>query len=218
MSNHSNTDTASAEGCWINTLQQPKPSDPLYKMYQQVGATHGKIHNLYKAFSLQPKPLIAADQHYRDILHNSENHSPPWLLELLASQAAVIAECDYALTNHGANFAALLGDKLKAEEMMRAVQDDHFDQPQLFTQKQSAILKFGAKLCRSPEGMTSDDIDVLRNAGASDTEILESVQATACFAYWVRFINALGIQLGDESVGLFDEQGNRRTGENLEST
>jgi alkylhydroperoxidase family enzyme len=58
--------------------------------------------------------------------------------------------------------------------------------------------------------MTSEDINALRRAGASDTEILEVVQATSCFAYWVRFINALGIQLGDESIGLFDEQGNRR--------
>ncbi len=212
------TDIASTDICWIKTRQQPEPSDPLYKMYEQVGAAHGKIHNLYKAFSLQPKPLIAADRHYRDVLHNSENHSPPWLLELLASQAAVIAECDYALANHGANFATLLGDKSKAEKMMQAVEADNFDQPQLFTQKQSAILKFGAKLCRTPENMTSDDIDKLRNAGASDTEILESVQATACFAYWVRFINALGIQLGNESVGLFDQQGNRSTGENTDST
>ena len=213
MSKNPITNRASEDVCWIETQQEPDSSDPLYKMYEQVGAVHGKIHNLYKAFSLQPKPLIAADQHYRDILHNAENHSPPWLLELLASQAAVIARCDYALTNHGANFAALLGDQKKAEEMMQAVEADNFDQPHLFTSKQSAILRFGAKLCRNPEQMSSQDIDALREAGASDTEILESVQATACFAYWVRFINALGIQLGDESVGLFDEKGNRRTGE-----
>ena len=195
--------------CWISTVDDPDESDPLYEMYQQVGAVHGKIHNLYKAFSLQPKPLIAADRHYRDILHNEENASEPWLLELLASQAAIIADCHYALSNHGANFAVLLGDSEKAAQMLEAVRQDNFDQP-LFNPKQTALLTYGAKLCRTPEEMRAEDIDTLRDAGATDTEILEAVQATSCFAYWVRFINALGIQLGEESVGLFDEQGNRR--------
>jgi uncharacterized peroxidase-related enzyme len=179
-------------------------------MYQQVGAIHGKIHNLYRAFSLQPKPLIAADQHYRDILHNEVNQSDPWFLELLASQAAIIADCAYALANHGSNFKSLLGDAVKGEAMLAAVGDDDFEDNPLFTLKHSALLKYGAKLCRNPEQMVHQDVIELGNAGASDTEILEVVQTTSCFAYWVRFINGLGIQLGDESIGLFDEDGNSR--------
>jgi uncharacterized peroxidase-related enzyme len=196
--------------CWIDTIDPAKASDNLLKMYQQVGAEHGKIHNLYKAFSLQPRPLLAADQHYRDILHNAENQSEPWFLELLASQTAIIAQCDYALTNHGANFKSLLGDPEKGEKMLQAVRDDDFDNPVLFSNKQSALLRYGAKLCRTPAQMNQSDIESLRQSGACDTEILEAVQATSCFAYWVRFINALGIKIGDESVGLFDENGNRR--------
>ncbi len=196
--------------CWIETVENPATSDPLFSMYEQVGATHGKIHNLYKAFSLQPKPLIAADQHYRDILHNDQNHSAPWFLELLASQAAIIAECDYALANHGANFVALHGDENTAKAMLDAVRNDDFNQPDLFTEKETALLAYGAKLCRRPEAMSERDIVALRGVGVSDIEILEAVQSTACFAYWVRFINALGIQLGNESIGLFDEEGNHR--------
>ena len=196
--------------CWIDTIDPGDASAELSAMYQQVGIIHGKIHNLYRAFSLQPKPLVSADRHYRDVLHNDANQSEPWFLELLACQAAIIADCDYTLANHGANFKSLLGDSTKAETMLLAVRNDDYSDDILFTAKESALLNYGAKLCRSPEQMTSDDIKGLRNAGASDTEILEAVQAISCFAYWVRFINALGIQLGDESIGLFDEDGNRR--------
>jgi uncharacterized peroxidase-related enzyme len=199
--------------CWIETIDSTDASAELSEMYQQVGAVHGRIDNLYRAFSLQPKPLVAADQHYRDVLHNKSNQSLPWVLELLASQAAIIAECDYALANHGANFKALLGDSEKAEKMLSAVRNDDFANAALFTRKQAALMEYGAKLCRFPQNMSNDDIQQLRRAGASDTEILETVQATACFAYWVRFINALGIQVGDESIGLYDEQGVRQ-GEN----
>lgn len=195
--------------CWIETIDPSDASAELASMYQQVGAVHNKIHNLYRAFSLQPQPLIAADQHYRDILHNEKNHSNPWFLELLASQAAIIADCHYALSNHGANFKVLLGDAKLGDSMLQAVREDDFDGNDLFSTKQAALLKYGAKLCRNPESMRKQDIASLRTEGVSDTEILEAVQSTACFAYWVRFINALGIQLGDESIGKYGERSSK---------
>lgn len=189
--------------CWIDTIEPEDATPELVAMYRQVGSIHDKIHNLYRAFSLQPGPLIAADQHYRDVLHNERNQSEPWLLELLASQAAIIADCDYALSNHGANFKALLGDSQKSDAMLQAVREDDLDGNSLFSDKQAALLIYGAKLCRTPELMREADIETLRALGISDTEILEAVQTSACFAYWVRFINALGIRLGDESVGRY---------------
>ena len=191
--------------CWIDTIEPEDASAELAAMYQEVGAVHNKIHNLYRAFSLQPQPLIAADQHYRDILHDEKNHSDPWFLELLASQAAIIADCHYALANHGANFKSLLGDAEKGDAMLKAVQEDHFADNPLFTARQAALLEYGARLCRTPETMREADIIALREQGISDTEILEAVQSTACFAYWVRFINALGVQLGNETIGMYDE-------------
>ena len=187
--------------CWIDTISPQEATPELRHLYQQVGAVHNKIHNLYRAFSLQPKPMAAADQHYRDVLHNELNHSDPWFLELLATQVAIIANCHYAFANHGANFKHLLGDAALGDKMLEAVKNDDFEDRNLFTDKQAALLNYGAKLSRTPEKMTQDDISVLREAGVSDTEILEAVQATACFAYWVRFINALGINLGNETIG-----------------
>jgi len=190
--------------CWIDSVDPADASPELAAMYAQVGAVHNKIHNLYRAFSLQPAPLISADDHYRAVLHNESNHSDPWFLELLASQAAIIASCHYALSNHGANFKALLGDAERGNEMLDAVRNDNFTGNPLFTSAQATLLVYAAKLCRTPEAMREADIEGLRAEGISDTEILEAVQATACFAYWVRFINALGVQLGNETIGRYN--------------
>jgi len=124
---------------------------------------------------------------------------------LLASQAAIIADCQYALANHGANFRSLLGDEERGQEMLNAVREDHFIGNPLFTDREAALLVYGAKLCRSPEAMSEADINSLRAEGITDTEILEAVQASACFAYWVRFINALGVQLGNETIGMYNK-------------
>ena len=191
--------------CWIETIEPEDATSDLSEVYQRVGSVHDKIHNLYRAFSLQPKPLISADQHYRDILHNEANHTEPWFLELLATQAAMIADCHYALQNHGANFKNLLGDKKLGELRLDRVRKDDFNSSSVFTRKQAALLSYGAKLCRNPEKMCFKDIETLRDAGVTDTEILEAVQSTACFAYWVRFINALGVSLGDETIGFYDD-------------
>ena len=190
--------------CWIDSIDPSDASPELAAMYAQVSAAHNKIHNLYRAFSLQPAPLLAADQHYRDILHDEGNQSDPWFLELLASQAAIIADCHYALANHGANFKTLLGDAERGEAMLAAVREDDYAGNPLFTARQAALLVYGARLCRTPESMREADIEALRAEGVNDSEILEAVQATACFAYWVRFINALGVQLGNESIGMYD--------------
>ena len=187
--------------CWIETVEPEDASPDLQQMYHQLGTTYNKIHNLYRAFSLQPKPMLAADQHYRDILYNETNQIDAWFLELLAIQVATIAKCHYAIAHHGANFKHLLGDDEMGERMVQAVRNDEFAGNPLFTPKQAALLTYGAKLSRVPEQMNFDDIESLRAAGVSDTEILEAVQATACFAYWVRFINALGINLGNETIG-----------------
>ena len=184
--------------CWIETI-----SSELCETYDKLVDAPNKIGNLYLAFSLQPKPLLAADQHYRDIMHNPENQSLPWFLELLASQVAVIAECQYALTHHGANFRSLLGDEELGEKMLQAVRNDDFADSSLFTPKQASLLVFGAKLSRSPENMTREDLELLRRVGVTDTEILEAVQVIACFAYWVRFINALGVNIGHERIGMY---------------
>jgi uncharacterized peroxidase-related enzyme len=189
--------------CWIDTIDPADAAPELAAMYAEVGAVHNKIHNLYRAFSLQPAPLLPADRHYRAALHNESNHSAPWFLELLASQAAIIADCHYALANHGANFRTLLGDEARGEAMLQAVRDDHYAGNPLFSEREAALLAYGARLCRNPESMCEADIVHLRALGVSDTEILEAVQASACFAYWVRFINALGIQLGDETIGKY---------------
>jgi len=191
--------------CWIETIEPEDATSDLSEVYQRVGSVHDKIHNLYRAFSLQPKPLISADQHYRDILHNEANHTEAWFLELLATQAAMIADCHYALQNHGANFKNLLGDKELGELMLDRVRRDDFNSSSVFTRKQAALLSYGAKLCRNPEKMCFKDIETLRDVGVTDTEILEAVQSTACFAYWVRFINALGVSLGDETIGFYDD-------------
>ncbi len=184
--------------CWIETKD---PDDPAIKdAYDELRRHNGRDYNLYRASSLRPDPIVAADAHYRTSLHDERNSLPQSVLEMASTQAAILAECHYATQNHGRNFIRLCGDDEVAKERFQAMLRHDWENS-LFDEREQALLKHGEKLALRPDLMREDDIVRLRNAGLKDVEILEATQAMAGFAYWSRYINGLGIKLADEQIG-----------------
>ncbi len=167
--------------------------------YRAVEDGNGRVHNLYKAMSLSPGAIRPADQLYRQVMHNDDCPFEPWLRELIAAQVAMICESHYAIAHHGENFHEFMGDRQRSEELLQRVRSGRWEEE---APKLQAILTFGEKLSRRPEAIVADDIGALREAGLSDKEIVYLAQISASFAYWSRIINALGIALGDEPLGL----------------
>lgn len=58
-----------------------------------------------------------------------------------------------------------------------------------------AMLDYAAKLTREPWTMTESDVEALREAGFSDTAILDIAQVAAYFAYVNRMADGLGVEL-----------------------
>jgi len=185
--------------CWIAAVPENEAEGRLRQTYDKVGRPDGSVHNLYKAYASRPAIMAQADGLYRAIMHGEENTLPPWLLELVSCQVAVLAGCGYALAHHGANLKSLLGDAERGDEMLDALREGEFDRG--FDAREAAILGYSAKLTRTPQDMTEADVEALRDAGLADGEILEVNQVSASFNYWARTINGLGIQLGGEKVG-----------------
>lgn len=184
--------------CWIETKD---PSDPAIKdVYDELRRHNGRDYNLYRASSLRPDPILAADAHYRTSLHDERNALSQATLEMVSTQVAILADCHYATQNHGRNFIKLSGDDAVATERFQAMLRHDWENS-LFDEREQALLKHGEKLALRPDLMRKSDIDRLRDAGFEDVEILEATQAMAGFAFWSRYINGLGIKLADEQIG-----------------
>ncbi|MGI9463330.1 MAG: peroxidase-related enzyme [Aestuariivirgaceae bacterium] len=188
--------------CWIDLIEDQEAGEDLKAAYDSLRREDGAIHNLYRAFSQFPQPVVAADRFYKDIMHAPDAPLPMWLAELLSVDVAILNGCRYAETHHGENFLHLFEDRKTATRMLEALHRDDLGSS-LFDDKVRKLLEYGRKLTRHPDRMTSRDIEGLRRAGFSDAEISQAVQVTASFAYWTRFINALGIEVGDEKVGKY---------------
>lgn len=57
------------------------------------------------------------------------------------------------------------------------------------------MLDYAEKLTRTPGAMVRDDVESLRSAGFSDTDILHIAEITAYYAYVNRIADGLGVQL-----------------------
>ena len=183
--------------CWIEVDEENKD---YLTFANNLRDTHGRVHNLYKAFSQFPQPVLSADRHYRDVMQSSEAPLALWQAELLSVDVAILNKCNYAEVHHSKNFIDLYDDSLKAEEILDALRSNNLDHYAIDTKTRS-LLFFGRKLTNNPDSMNVKDIRYLRLQGFNDSEISHAVQVTACFAYWTRVINALGIKLGNERIG-----------------
>jgi uncharacterized protein YciW len=57
------------------------------------------------------------------------------------------------------------------------------------------MLRYAAKLTRSPEKMQSEDITRLRASGHGDADILAIAEVTAYYAFVNRIADGLGVEL-----------------------
>lgn len=60
-----------------------------------------------------------------------------------------------------------------------------------------AMLDYACKLTEAPASVVPDDLDVLRQAGLSDRDILDLCEVTAYYAYVNRIADGLGVELED---------------------
>jgi uncharacterized peroxidase-related enzyme len=187
--------------CWIDTVGYADADNELKQIYDKVRNPDSTLDNLYQAFSLRAHTIIPADDLYRAALHNDGNTLPKWFAELIGSYVAMLSGCDYAFTHHSHNFVHLFGDKEKAQTLLQALREGHYD---VFAeQKQIAALRYVARLTLHPGQMKATHIDVLRRSGWDDGDILEIAQVVGMFSYFVRIINATGISLTGDKIGLY---------------
>ncbi len=82
---------------------------------------------------------------------------------------------------------------LEDDDLANTVADD-FERAGL-GERRLSMLRYAAKLSRTPGEMTRKDIDCLRAVGFSDQDVLAIVEVTGYYAYANRVVDGLGVEL-----------------------
>ena len=185
---------------WITTIAYEDASGTLKKLYDRIKGPDNNVDNIMLAHSLRPHSMEGHMSLYKYVLHHPRNVVPKSYLETIGVYVSLLNKCRYCIDHHYSGLIRLLQDDSRAMAIRSALDDRN--PAAAFEGKELAGLEYVEKLTTDAAAMSASDIEVLREAGFDDGEILEINQVAAYFAYANRMVLGLGINTEGDDVGL----------------
>lgn len=189
---------------WIETVKPERATGPVAKCYRDAAAPNGQVDHIMRVHSLAPGTLRGHMAIYRATMHPASGRLTDRERETVATCVSIENECGYCIEHHAAGLARHAGAD-EALAIRRTLESG--DDGDALTARERAMVGYARKLTRTPWKMSQTDLDPLRFAGLDDTEILELNQIVSYFAYANRTVLGLGVDIGDEEIGLPPAEG-----------
>ena len=197
------TKTIHGKIAWIDTIADEQAGPALKRSLDNARTPSGTVDNVMRVHSLRPHTMDGHVALYRSVLHNDANTLPPWLAETIGSYVCVLNDCTYSYHNHWSNARHLIEDERRALEIEKALLAD--DPEAAFSGAELAMLRYTRKLTLRPGAMEAADVAAMRNAGVSDSDILEVNQVISYFCYVHRLLNGLGVTTAGDVIGYYEQ-------------
>ena len=189
---------------WIDMISDEEASEELLDVLKLARTPHGTVDNVMRVHSLRPNTMKGHVVLYRAALHDDANTIPMWFQETISSYVSMLNDCPYSLANHWANAKHLIGDDARADQVENALR---MQKPELaFEGGELALLQYAEKLTLHPGTMVHSDVQMLKDAGVPDGEILEANQIICYFNYVNRSLNGLGVTTDGDIVGYYSSE------------
>jgi uncharacterized peroxidase-related enzyme len=185
---------------WIKHIPYEEAEGKLLKLYNRVKGPDNNVDNIMLAPSLRPHSMEGHMALYKYVLHHSGNAIDKWFLEALGVYTSMRNECHYCVEHHFSGMKRLMADDNRADEIRVALENETL--ADAFDEKHSAAFVYANKLTTQIAVMAKSDIQILRDAGWDDGEILEINQVVAYFNYANRTVLGLGVYTEGDIIGL----------------
>ena len=185
---------------WIKIIEPAEADGRLARLYER-SAGGGQVDQILLAHSLRPHTLEGHMALYRAVLHHPRNTLDKAFAEAIGVLVSRANGCAYCIDHHTAGMQRALADPERAELWTRVLEDG--PREEVFDTRQRAGLAYAEQLARAPAEIDESAIELLRNVGWSDGEILEINQITAYFCYANRTVLGLGVTTEGEKLGGF---------------
>lgn len=110
--------------------------------------------------------------------------------EMLATAVSAANDCFYCMDSHAAHATALLerSSSLELAPLVDAIKSGDFER---MSAKMRALTNIGRVVTADARGLTVEDIDVARTAGATDGDVQLTVLIAAAFSMYNRMVDGL---------------------------
>lgn len=174
-------------------IDEQEATGELAEVYAALAGKRGKVANIMKVHSLNPRAMQTHMEFYLAIMFGSSGLKRE-LRELIAVVVSAANGCDYCVNHH----AEALKHYWKDEARLARLLQDHetADLPE----EQRVALRYALKLTRSPQGVTEADLEPLREAGFSERDILDINLIVSYFNFVNRVALGLGVGFSADEV------------------
>jgi uncharacterized peroxidase-related enzyme len=178
---------------WIKTIPEDKATGDLKRAYEEVLRTRGKISNIMRAQSLRPNALRSFLELYVGLMYGKSGLTRAER-EIVATIISARNQCSYCVSHHG----EALQFYLKNGNQLASLEKGQL--PEKMDQRMKALVDYALKLTLEPSEVKREDMDAMREAGISDSEILDLVLLTAYMSYVNRVAQGLGIEYDEQEA------------------
>ena len=185
---------------WIKVISYENAGYQLKKLYDRIKGPNNNIDNILLIHSLRPHSLVGHMTLYKNVLHNSNNTLPKWYLEALGVYVSYLNKCDYCFEHHYEGFKRLYNNDVESQKFKEAVNNDNL--ANIFEDRFIAGCEYAKELTLNHSNITQENINLLREKGFTDGEILEINQVVSYFNYVNRTVVGLGVNTKGDIIGL----------------
>ena len=172
---------------WIRVIDENNAMGELKETYEFVRKRRGKISNVMRLHSLNPKAMQAHIELYLTLMFGQSGLAREDR-ELIGVAVSSANNCEYCVQHH----AMALNHYWKDNTRVRALTQkcDSAGLPN----RQYHMALYARKLTMTPGKISKEDIDTLRKWGFSDNDILDINLITAYFCFVNRIVMGLGAE------------------------
>ncbi len=176
---------------WIRTIKEEDARGTLKSVYDRVKASRGRVSNIFKVQSLDPRSLEAHLELYLSIMFGQGGLSRQQR-EMIAVVVSAENHCEYCVAHHSAALRKYVKDESLIAKLVASHETASLDP------MEKAIVNYAVALTRDPTSLTEAHIGALRESGMGDEEILQLALIASYFNFVNRMANGLGVDLEKE--------------------
>lgn len=185
---------------WIRTQGDGQGDEDARRALDNVRARRGKVANVFRAQGLLPHTIAPHLDLYTALMFGPGPLSREER-ELVAVVVSSFNDCEYCVAHHSEALRGLW----RNDERVRTAARDFRRLP--LPRRTQLLLEYAEQLTHKPFSIDHALIDELRDAGATDDEILQVNLITAYFNFVNRVTLGLGVTHTDDEVsGYIDEE------------
>jgi uncharacterized peroxidase-related enzyme len=173
---------------YIRTIHEDEAEGKLFELYDEIQRNRGRVSNILRAQSLNPKGLRAHLDLYMATVFGKGGLSRREA-ELLAVVVSAQNGDQYCLTHHGEG----LDRHARDPEWVKAVSKDPAKAK--LNEREAALVHYAIGLTKDPAKGRKEAAGALKSRGFTDEHILQATEIVAYFNFVNRLSLGLGVQL-----------------------